>query len=86
MDWFLYDNGLPHERVNTKKASYILTFLIVYIETVLLRMFLLGYQAILILTLWEPTPQNGQTHSKNSSETAFGLLERVWLFCGVGGA
>ena len=51
MDWFLYDNGLPHERINTKKAIYISTFLIVYIETVPLRMFLLGYQAILILTL-----------------------------------
>ena len=31
-----------------------------------------------------PTPQNGQTHSKNSSATADELLKSVWPFCGVG--
>ena len=30
------------------------------------------------------TPQNGQTHSNNSSVVADKLFERVWPFCGVG--
>ena len=36
------------------------------------------------LTLWEPTPQNSQTHSNNSSATPDELFECVWPFCGVG--
>ena len=31
-----------------------------------------------------PTPQNGQTHSNNSSALADKLFECVWPFCGVG--
>ena len=30
-----------------------------------------------------PTPQNGQTHSNNSSTVDDGLLRCVWPFCGV---
>ena len=37
-----------------------------------------------MLTLKAPTPQNGQTHSNNSSTTADKLFEWVWPFCGVG--
>ena len=37
-----------------------------------------------MLTLSAPTPQNGQTHSNNSSAIADKLFERVWTFCGVG--
>ena len=37
-----------------------------------------------MLTLKAPTPQNGQTHSNNSSATADKLFEWVWPFCGVG--
>ena len=36
------------------------------------------------LTLQVSSPQNGQTHSKNSSGVAEELLECVWLFCAVG--
>ena len=36
------------------------------------------------LAPYAPTPQNGQTHSNNSSATADELLECVWWFCGVG--
>ena len=36
------------------------------------------------ITLFALTPQNGQTHSNNSSPTADELLECVWPFCGVG--
>ena len=35
------------------------------------------------LTLQAPTPQNGQTHSNNSSAIAI-FFECVWPFCGVG--
>ena len=35
------------------------------------------------LTLQVPTPQNGQTHSNNSSAIAI-FFECVWPFCGVG--
>ena len=35
------------------------------------------------LTLYVPTPQNGQTHSNNTSVTADELFERFWWFCGV---
>ena len=31
-----------------------------------------------------PTPQNGLTHSNNSSTTPDELFECVWSFCGVG--
>ena len=30
-----------------------------------------------------PTPQNGLTHSSNSSAVADDFFECVWLFCGV---
>ena len=36
------------------------------------------------LNLWEPTLQNSQTHSNNSSATPDELFECVWPFCGVG--
>ena len=36
------------------------------------------------LTLQVPSPQNSQTHSKNSSGFAEELLECVWLICAVG--
>ena len=36
-----------------------------------------------LLTLKAPIPQNGQTHSNNSSATADELFERVWPFCKV---
>ena len=36
------------------------------------------------LTLYVPTPQNGQTHSNNLSAFADALFECVWPFCGVG--
>ena len=36
------------------------------------------------LTLYVPIPQNGQTHSNNSSVLADELFECVWPFCGVG--
>ena len=36
------------------------------------------------LNLWEQTPQNGQTHSNNSSARADELFECVWPFYGVG--
>ena len=36
-----------------------------------------------VLTLSATTPQNGQTHSNNSSATANELFDCVWLFCGV---
>ena len=39
---------------------------------------------LIMLTLSAPTPQNGQTHSNNSSVTANEFFERVWPFCGVG--
>ena len=35
------------------------------------------------LTLYAPTPQNGQIHSNNSSATADELFECVWPFCGA---
>ena len=38
----------------------------------------------ILLTLLAPTPQNGQTHSNNSSATANEFFECVWPFCGVG--
>ena len=41
-------------------------------------------KGICVLTLYAPTPQNGQTHSDNSSAKADGLFEYVWPFCGVG--
>ena len=31
-----------------------------------------------------PTPQNGQTHSNNSSAVVEEVFECVWPFCGVG--
>ena len=31
-----------------------------------------------------PTPNNGETHSDNSSATADELFDCVWPFCGVG--
>ena len=37
-----------------------------------------------VLTLSATTPQNGQTHSNNSSATANEMFHCVWLFCGVG--
>ena len=37
-----------------------------------------------ILSLWAPTPQNGQTYSNNSSAVADELFECVWLFCEIG--
>ena len=37
-----------------------------------------------IQTLSAQTPENGQTHSNNSSAFANELFECVWLFCGVG--
>ena len=37
-----------------------------------------------ILTLRAPIPQNGRTHSNNSSAVADKLFECVWPFCGVG--
>ena len=43
-----------------------------------------GGSEVLGLTLKAPTPQNGQTHSNNSSATADELFQCVWLFCGVG--
>ena len=36
-----------------------------------------------ILTLWAPTPQNGQTYSNNSSALADELFGCVWLFCKI---
>ena len=36
------------------------------------------------LTHQAPTPQNGQTHSNNSSAIAGELFKCVWLFCEVG--
>ena len=36
------------------------------------------------LTLWATTPQNGQSHSNNSSITVGELFECVCPFCGVG--
>ena len=39
---------------------------------------------MILLTLEAPTPQNGQTHSNNSSATADELLKSVLPFCGVG--
>ena len=36
------------------------------------------------MILQAPTPQNGQTHSNNSSVTADNLFECVWPFYGVG--
>ena len=35
------------------------------------------------LRLWVPTPQNGQTHSNNSSAAADELFECVWPFVGL---
>ena len=37
-----------------------------------------------VLTLSATTPQNGQTHSNNSSATAKEMFNCVWLFFGVG--
>ena len=37
-----------------------------------------------VLTLYEATPQNGQTHSNNSLDLADELFERVWPFGGGG--
>ena len=37
-----------------------------------------------LLTHQAPTPQNGQTHSNNSSATADDLFECIWPFCMVG--
>ena len=37
-----------------------------------------------MLTLSATTPQNGQTHSNNSSATAKEMFNCVWLFFGVG--
>ena len=35
------------------------------------------------LTLEVPAPQNGQTHTNNSSSVAEQLFECVWPFCGL---
>ena len=37
-----------------------------------------------LLTLLTPTPENGQTHSNNSSAFADELSECVWPFCRAG--
>ena len=39
---------------------------------------------VIILTLYAQTPQNGQTHSSNSSADGNELFECDWSFCGVG--
>ena len=39
---------------------------------------------LIILTLKTPIPQNGQTHSNNSSAVTNELFECVWPFCGIG--
>ena len=36
------------------------------------------------LTLYTPIPQNGQTHSSNSSAIADELFQCVWPFSGIG--
>ena len=41
------------------------------------------YIVTVYLTLQAQTPQNGQTHSNNSSATAKKLFECVCLFCGI---
>ena len=39
---------------------------------------------ILLLSLYVPTPQNGQTRSNHSLAIADELFKYVWPFCGVG--
>ena len=38
----------------------------------------------IVLNLLSPIPQNGQTHSNNSSAVGDKLFECVWPFCGIG--
>ena len=42
-----------------------------------------AFEALTVLCYWAPTPQNGKTHSNNSSATADELFESVWPFCKV---
>ena len=44
---------------------------------------LINYTLCRIIILWAPTPQNGQTHSKNSSAVADELFECLTILWGL---
>ena len=71
-------------------ASKHINYTLYFISTMrILNAFIITLKILIILTcdtisLWSTTPQNGQTHLKNSSPTGDKLFECVWPFCGVG--
>ena len=55
-------------KINFKRLWY---------NTLKLQLHLFYFSAVLLLTLWAPIPQNGQTHSNNSSE----ICQRIVWVC-----